>query len=1626
MRRNVSSLLFRPLTIGLLCTFCGWFGCATPAFASGYTVSGTVMLDSNALPDGENITLTFVQSNGNLTSRHALLDSSGAFTVADIPNGTYTLWVKGRKWLAAFANNGTAITVNSGSVTGVSVLLPGGDANDDNYVDIGDFGILVNAYGGNATVPGSGYDERADFDGSGRIDIGDFGILVNNFGRGAVISQANQPAFDPAHSVIHDFPAPDYADEVVPRDAADAGSDGPSAADAVNLTSGVYENVPGADIAARNPLGVDPAYSRSYHSGRASQHYASPGLPEGWTDNYDYAIQPLNATLSSPLMLAYPNGALEPLKPQSNGSGSVVLDADGNCTLTPLPKRPYLAQAHANGQGSWDSVTLTFSDNSKMMFTVPAGGTVNVFRLSQLVNTVSAQVLTLNRDAQGCLQTISNGNQTLLQCDYAGGLLKKVTDVPGQRRIWYGYDSANRLHTVSKITAIAEAEPLPAAAQWQYTYTVLHGWNLMETVSVPDPSQIFNFSSNLVRYDTGGRVSELHDAHDALHKYTYGDNATTINILDSSSPRQTVLTWRQRYRGNRDTGFDDPRYNSTVIDYSDFANPYLATQYTDRNGIATQFTYDALGNLQTLTEPVNDHTVTTTFGYDTGTNALGQINEITETASTNVAKTSTQFIYYGGNAQVGNVPQASGLLKSVLTPKPGTSGTGERVETDFVYTALGNIAAIYTPAPAATGTLTYTFQYGANEAVGEPISVTAPPVGMDTFVTQFAYDAVGNVSAITDPAGRRTDFKYNLADQLLAVFDPPTNSTVDTRRTATWIDYAYPGGPVTQSALYAPDNVTSLSARPPASVTPLRQLFSTYYSEGEAKGISGSTPPVQWSYDPLYRLSSLSYASGNQSAASTFAYDDANNTLTHTWPRGKSVKLWFDKEDNPKQFATSRMMQQGNSTVYTMKPDLFRVDTVTFPTGSDVSNIAYDYDAFGRVKQVTNAVAQLNYAYDDAGNLTQATTQYLDTNAPTQRMDYAYFPDGSLQESACWYRSTASEMPVWLQREGHHYSYDEALRCTHIAHDIPLEEQTVTSHQIFTYDKEGRILTEKTDVLKKGIRYGDVFGSGTLPTFIQYTPFDNGPTLFDFTLQHDPLDKLKDIAYNNVLVPSFSKTQHFDYDLLDRMTTDTTTTGGVSDIRSFVSDGANNLTTLRGQTFTYNADNQISNAGFVHDDDGNLTHIPASVGNSTVHTYTYDDLARLKSYHDATHDFTFGYRPDGLRAWKEDNAGHRAYFFYDGDTLHNETDAAGTMTRSFLWGASGLLQSWTPQEGLIDYAFDTQGSVTARHIHGEDGSTQAQWDEVRQYDAWGQKQRFQTLPIPTSTGPTFPDPVGFGGQWGYYTDAETTASGVPGLILCTHRYYNPDLARWLTRDPIGYDGGINVYAYCENDPAGLVDPSGLEAVTVLTVEEAAKAGYVWVQGHSMAVAGGTVYEGAALTQIGATVAAGTATATAATVGGIVLIGAGGAYVAYHLSGKYLVPLVGNGEMELAADPETTLALKAMQFKLLNARARIRMYTPATQAASGRGNFTAAGHALSKHGNRAGSVLPRISGNTNQINSAAGKVVESILGDPNSIYRRRHHARYGNVIEIVAPNNQGLRFQVTGTKSSDLKFVGFIE
>jgi RHS repeat-associated protein len=66
--------------------------------------------------------------------------------------------------------------------------------------------------------------------------------------------------------------------------------------------------------------------------------------------------------------------------------------------------------------------------------------------------------------------------------------------------------------------------------------------------------------------------------------------------------------------------------------------------------------------------------------------------------------------------------------------------------------------------------------------------------------------------------------------------------------------------------------------------------------------------------------------------------------------------------------------------------------------------------------------------------------------------------------------------------------------------------------------------------------------------------------------------------------------------------------------------------------------------------------------------------------------------------------------------------------------------------------------------------------------------------VKTPTSTTISNPVQYAGSVGCHTEDDTK------LNLCGARWYSPQLMRWMSRDPIGYEGGVNLHAYVVGDP----------------------------------------------------------------------------------------------------------------------------------------------------------------------------------------------------------------------------------
>ncbi|MEM5373137.1 RHS repeat-associated core domain-containing protein [Paraburkholderia azotifigens] len=223
--------------------------------------------------------------------------------------------------------------------------------------------------------------------------------------------------------------------------------------------------------------------------------------------------------------------------------------------------------------------------------------------------------------------------------------------------------------------------------------------------------------------------------------------------------------------------------------------------------------------------------------------------------------------------------------------------------------------------------------------------------------------------------------------------------------------------------------------------------------------------------------------------------------------------------------------------------------------------------------------------------------------------------------------------------------------------------------------------------------------------------------------------------------------------------------------------------TAASLSYTSNALNQysaVAGKGVTYDGNGNLKA-------DGTWTYGYDLDNRLKTASRAGTNATLTYDPEG-RMVKTSVNGTDTSLLYDGQNLAAEYDAAGTLTRRYVFGpgvdaplvqydgAGTTSKSWlyANQQGSVVALANGTGATTAGQSYGPFGETDGT-----------PASRFGY------TGQQYLAPLGL-----YYYKA---------------RMYSPGLGRFLQTDPVGYADDLNWYAYVGNNPVNLTDPSGMIA-----------------------------------------------------------------------------------------------------------------------------------------------------------------------------------------------------------------------
>lgn len=234
------------------------------------------------------------------------------------------------------------------------------------------------------------------------------------------------------------------------------------------------------------------------------------------------------------------------------------------------------------------------------------------------------------------------------------------------------------------------------------------------------------------------------------------------------------------------------------------------------------------------------------------------------------------------------------------------------------------------------------------------------------------------------------------------------------------------------------------------------------------------------------------------------------------------------------------------------------------------------------------------------------------------------------------------------------------------------------------------------------------------------------------------------------------------------------------------------------RNYATNGLNQYTSAGtasFTYDGNGNLT----SDGNNS---FTYDIENRLVT---KSGGVSLSYDPKG-RLNKIASSAATTRFLYDGDELVAEYASNGsTILRRYVHGASvddPLV--WYEGSGLGDPRYliaDERGSII--NVTNASGGT----IKINTYDDWGIPGGF------ASTNTTADDNLGRFQYTGQIWLPEV------GVYYYKARLYSPSLGRFMQTDPIGYEDGMNMYAYVGNDPIARVDPSGRSDLNLFSPAE---------------------------------------------------------------------------------------------------------------------------------------------------------------------------------------------------------------
>lgn len=949
-----------------------------------------------------------------------------------------------------------------------------------------------------------------------------------------------------------------------------------------------------------------------------------------------------------------------------------------------------------------------------------------------------------------------NGNWHALRYD-ADNRLCRINDGVG-RRLELAYDPVHhqRVATITLAKGFA-AEPAEVLVQYRYS-------------AFGELAEVIDRSGQSIRhfaYSQAGQGGQSlmteHSAPQGLHCFYQwqgtGSSARVIRHWTDDGE-----SWQFEY--------DLHLQSTTVIDQSgrvqhwQWNADYQPVAYTDAEGHVWQYGWNEYRQLLTLTDPMN---AVTRCEYDqqgrlsTRINALEQLEKTTWHDRFDLPLLE---IDAAGNCWAYEYDR-QGNLTCVIDPlghrtehhydQQGLLHTVRDARGGYVHYAW-NSAAQLTRHTDCSGRQTH-FSYDARGALA---SVTDAAGN----ATHYQSDALGRVTAIIAPDGSRQQFAYDILGRLIASIDANQRSTH-----------------------YQRNRRGLLTAR-----------------------INALGNVVRFHYDKAQRLSQLQNENGE---SYRFAYDKNDRLIQEIGLDGSIKQIVHDARGLPIEVIDG----YGSDTALTqhMQRDALGRLIGKRSSGASSGSIAgstttYRYDQIGQLLQAQRCTQKgeqriidddLQFGYSprgemvrEAGHLGQLQHEYdelgnrISTTLPDGRViNYLHYGSGHLHQI-----NIDGETISDIERDELHR---EVLRT----------QGNLTSR--FGYDKQGRKTAHQLHRTR----------GGTHPHS-------------QHNLQHDPLPQKQwryDIAGEMVQKRhSNHGTMDYRYDPLGRIA-NVSQPGQAIQHEIFQYDATANLVDQAG-AMGYVKHNRVltfEDKRFQYDQHGRL-HCKL-IGSHTHQFFSYDGEHRLIEVQTTrggrTQSVRFEYDALGRRIRKTDVFG-TTHFLWDGLRMLQEQRGSAATTYVYEPGSyvplarldratavvaandanhganHGAARAAATVDVTLDKVFyfhnDVSGMPEELTSSKGDLAWQAQYStwgntvsESWAFDAQEQIDNHGTVPLPQN--------LRFQGQ---YLDREI------GLHYNTFRFYDPDIGRFITPDPIGLAGGDNLYSYAPN-PIVWIDPWGL-------------------------------------------------------------------------------------------------------------------------------------------------------------------------------------------------------------------------